>query len=366
LQFIDTLDFATVESKVNSLGESIDDVDASSTDNAQSQLEAIGTSAETAESKVHDLQTTINGLTGKTVTVSVDVKRKNSLLSMLGFAKGTKNAPDGAALTGEEGAELIKSGDQAYLAGANGPEIVHLNQGDTVYTAEETKDILKSGKYLSGSIPAYSNGYKGGASGTVNPRKTYKPVLPSSMSSKGTSTASEIKEAAEATKSLEEQLEDTLKGMKETIDDIIGDYEHSIMILEHKKADPNEIINIYKQMQEAVHQQAEEYRALGLDENSDYIQDLQKQWWEYQDSIQDLIIETYEKSVAEHENAITLNENWLDKAITKKDFSGITKYTSDIISHYKAMQEEIHQQAEYYRSLGYSDTSDEVSKLSDL
>ena len=30
------------------------------------------------------------------------------------------------------------------------------------------------------------------------------------------------------------------------------------------------------------------------------------------------------------------------------------------------MQEEIHKQAEYYRSLGYSDTSDEVSKLSDL
>lgn len=30
------------------------------------------------------------------------------------------------------------------------------------------------------------------------------------------------------------------------------------------------------------------------------------------------------------------------------------------------MQETIHQEAEYYRSLGYSDTSDEVSKLSDL
>ena len=366
LEFIDTLDFATVEGKVNDLEKSIDGVDESSTDNAQTQLEAIGTSAETAEGKVEQLQTKINGLTGKTVTVSVDVKRKNSLLSMLGFANGTKNAPDGVALTGEEGAELVKSGDQAYLAGANGPELVHLNKGDTVYTADETKEILKSGKYISGTIPAYSNGYKGGASGTVNPHKTYKSVLPSSKSSKGTSTASEIKEAAEATKSLEEQLEDTLKGMKETIDDIIGDYEHSIMILEHKKADPNEIINIYKQMQEAVHQQAEEYRKLGLAENSDYIQDLQKQWWEYQDSIQDLIIETYEKSVAEHENAITLNENWLDKAITNKDFSGITKYTSDIISHYKAMQDEIHQQAEYYRSLGYSDTSDEISKLSDL
>ena len=165
---------------------------------------------------------------------------------------------------------------------------------------------------------------------------------------------------------LEDALEDTLKKMKEVMDDLIGDYEHTIFIMEHKGVNSNEIIKIYKAMQDAVHQQAEEYRALGLDENSDYIQELQKQWWEYQDSIQDLIIETYEKSVKEHENAITLNENWLDKAITNKDFSGITRYTSDIISHYKAMQDEIHQQAEYYRSLGYSDTSDEVSKLSDL
>ena len=364
LEFIDTLDFATVEGKVNDLEKSIDGVDESSTDNAQTQLEAIGTSAETAEGKVEQLQTKINGLTGKTVTVSVDVKRKNSLFSMLGFANGTKNAPDGVALTGEEGAELVKSGDQAYLAGANGPELVHLNKGDTVYTADETKEILKSGKYISGTIPAYSGGYNGGASGTIKPKGgTYKSVLSGNNSS---TTTKELKDAVKETENLEDALEDTLKKMKEVMDDLIGDYEHTIFIMEHKGVNSNEIIKIYKAMQDAVHQQAEEYRALGLDENSDYIQELQKQWWEYQDSIQDLIIETYEKSVKEHENAITLNENWLDKAITNKDFSGITKYTSDIISHYKAMQDEIHQQAEYYRSLGYSDTSDEVSELSDL
>ena len=362
LEFIDTLDFTTVEGKVGNLKDAIDGVDESSTDKAQDQLEAIGTSAETAESKVDNLQTTINNLTGKKVTVDVDVKRRNSLLGILGFAKGTQNAPDGVALTGEEGAELIKSGDQAYLAGTNGPELVNLNKGDIVYTADETKDILRSGKYISGSIPAYSGDYDGGATGTINTsKKKYKSVLSST-----TSSAKEIKDAAKATEELEEKLEDTLKKMKELADEVIGDYEHTIFLLEHKNADSSEIIAIYKAMQDAVHKQADEYRALGLDENSDYIQELQKQWWEYQDSIQDLIIETYEKSVKEHENAITLNENWLDKAITYKDFSGITKYTSDIIEHYRSMQEEIHAQAEYYRSLGYSDTSDEVSELSDL
>lgn len=328
-----------------------------------SELDGITNSADLAQKAVDELQQSIKTLKSKTITITVDVKQKNGILgNIFGYAKGTSDAPEGDALVGEKGEELVQSGDRAYLVGTNGPEITHLNEGDIVYTAEQTKKIKRGSSIVRGVIPAY-------AGGTINPnkgaKKGYKSLLPSSKSS-NKSTAAEIKEVAEATKSLEEQLEDTLKGMKETIDDMIGDYEHSIMILEHKKADPSEIIDIYKQMQDAVHQQAEEYRKLGLAENSDYIQDLQKQWWEYQDSIQDLIIETYEKSVAEHENAITLNENWLDKAITNKDFSGITKYTSDIISHYKAMQDEIHQQAEYYRSLGYSDTSDEISKLSDL
>ena len=58
----------------------------------------------------------------------------------------------------------------------------------------------------------------------------------------------------------------------------------------------------------------------------------QKQWWDYQDNIQKLIIETYEKAVKEHENAITLNKNWLDKAISNDDFEGITKLLMCCIS----------------------------------
>lgn len=44
----------------------------------------------------------------------------------------------------------------------------------------------------------------------------------------------------------------------------------------------------------------------------------------------------------------------------------VERYANDIIAKYKAMQETLHDQAEYYRSIGYSDTSDEVSELSDL
>lgn len=323
-----------------------------------SELDGITNSADLAQKAVDDLQKSINTLKGKTVTVTVDIQRKNGILGgIFGYAKGTKDAPEGDALVGEEGEELVQSGNRAYLVGTNGPEITHLNEGDIVYTAEQTKKIKRGSTVVRGVVPAY-------AGGRLNTNKGYTSILPDSKSSK--STASQIKDVADATKSLEEQLEDTLKEMKELLDDIIGDFEHSILLMERNGASSSEIIEVYKQMQDAVHQQAEEYRKLGLAENSDYIQDLQKQWWDYQDNIQKLIIETYEKAVKEHENAITLNKNWLDKAISNNDFEGITKYTADIVNHYRAMQEEIHKQAEYYRSLGYSDTSDEVSKLSDL
>ena len=106
LDFLDTLDFAPASTGLDDLKTGIEEVDGTGTDNAQASLDALGTSADTAKGKVSSLQTSINNLTGKTVTVNVDVKRKSGILSWLGFAKGTKNAPDGDALVGEEGEEM--------------------------------------------------------------------------------------------------------------------------------------------------------------------------------------------------------------------------------------------------------------------
>lgn len=80
-----------------------------------------------------------------------------------GFAEGTKRHPkDEIALTGEEGPELVETKDGAYLTGTEGPQIANINRGDTVYTADETKEIYKR-KGI--SIPAYKGGVIGPASG---------------------------------------------------------------------------------------------------------------------------------------------------------------------------------------------------------
>lgn len=359
----DNITLTNAQGEVVSLQDALKKTDELSFASVTSELDGITNSADLAQKAVDDLQKSINTLKGKTVTVTVDVQRKNSILGgIFGYAKGTSDAPEGDALVGEKGEELVQSGNRAYLVGTNGPEITHLNEGDIVYTAEQTKKIKRGSTVIRGVVPAY-------AGGRINTNKGYTSVLPDSKSSNSTSaqtTTQQIKDAADATANLEEQLEETLKKMKESIDNMIGDFEHQIFLMEKNGKSASEIVAVYKQMQEAIHQQAEEYRKLGLDENSDYIQDLQKQWWEYQDSIKDAIIDAYDNIVGELENSVTLTENLLDNAIADSDYGAIVRYTSDIVDYYRQMQDAIHQQAEYYRSLGYSNTSDEVSKLSDL
>lgn len=95
-------------------------------------------------------------------TSSKKTTNSSSTKSTARLAKGTKEHPkDEMALTGEEGPELVETEDGAYLTGTEGPQMAKINRGDTVYTADETKEIYKR-KGI--SIPAY----KGGAIGPIS------------------------------------------------------------------------------------------------------------------------------------------------------------------------------------------------------
>jgi len=363
LEYIQGLEFVDVTASVDGIGEAVEEVDDQSTDNVVSEIEDIGNAADKAVTKVYSIGDAISDINGRTATVYYEVKKKNSILSsigsMLGFANGTDGAPAGPALVGEEDPELIKSGDRAYLAGVSGPEVVDLNKGDQVYTADETKKILRgSGKHIVGTMPAFAGGTHGNVVINKNKTGTHGEMYSPKAEVEVTATVDN--------KELEDALEDALKKLKEEISDIIGNFEHSIFLLEKNGGSADQIVAIYRQMQEAVHAYAERYRAMGLDENSDYIQELQKQWWSYQESIQKAIVENYEDMANERENAIKLTENWMENAMDKNYLPGVAGYANDIVDYYKRIQEIIHEQAEFYRSQGYKDTSDEVSKLSDL
>ena len=86
-------------------------------------------------------------------------------------AKGTKNFEGGAAIVNDEGGdgkhpELIVDNGRAFIAGGGLPTMVNLSRGAKVYTADETKKILKGGGSGDIDIPAFGGGlqYDGGSS----------------------------------------------------------------------------------------------------------------------------------------------------------------------------------------------------------
>lgn len=323
----DGITLTNAEGEVISLNDALEYTDGLTFASVSSEIDGITNSAELAEQAVEDLQYSINTLKGKTVTVTLDVQRKSGILgSIFGYAKGTDGAPEGDALVGEEGEELVQSGNRAYFVGTNGPEITHLNEGDIVYTAAETRKIKRGATVIRGVVPAFAGG-----TGLGKSNKTYDSVLPSTSTSKSTSTSSSSTSKAES------------------------EFERLYKYHQHLLNMDQESVADYIAWLDAAYQEAYKNGEIELDD-----------YYKYQEEVFDKAKSMLDDVREEHENAITLTQNWLDNAIADGDRGKITQYTSEIVAHYKAMQEELHKEAEYYRSLGYSDTSDEVSKLSDL
>lgn len=83
------------------------------------------------------------------------------------FASGTKNAPQGTALVGELGPEIIVDKKTGTWRLAEEPQLTKLGKGDIVYTAQETAHMLKNI-----SAPVQGSAYAVGFN-----NKTFKPVI---------------------------------------------------------------------------------------------------------------------------------------------------------------------------------------------
>lgn len=151
-------------------------------------------------------------------------------------------------------------------------------------------------------------------------------------------------------KSTKDKFEEMMKELEEEFSKVIANFEHNIFLGEKNGADYNSLIAIYKQMQDAVHAQAEKYRKLGVKENSEYIQALQKQWWDYQDSINQLRQNHFDDY---------LNDSKFAIEALQTDSSD----SDEIIRSWKEILSSINEEIEYYSSIGYDYTSEEIQKL---
>lgn len=163
-----------------------------------------------------------------------------------------------------------------------------------------------------------------------------------------------------------EALEDQVKELESKLQEFIGDYEHSIFLLEKNDGTPEQIIAIYRKMQEAVHAQAEQYRAMGLDENSDYIQSLQKQWWSYQDSIEDLYNTIFEKEVDARKNTLNLLNNQYGALDNNRSRDAMTENLQRQLAEQKAIQAAANKEAQRLRALGVDENDEAIQKCIDM
>lgn len=257
-------------------------------------------------------------------------------------AKGTMNAYRGYALLGDEPSsdgsprpELVVSKDGAYLAGVNGPVVGYLQEHDQVYTYSQTKDILKNRDLLNG-IPAFGtgrvprsalsspNGGRSGGSYSVGSKSSYSSNYSSSSSSSSSSsksTESEFERLYKYHQHLlkmeQESQQDYLNWLnkayqdayaqgvielddyykyqeevhdliRELVQDNLDDAEHYIDMLGHYDGNEKQIVAIYQDLIKAIEKEISAARAAGLNDNDEYIQNLQKQWWSYRDEITDI------------------------------------------------------------------------------
>lgn len=321
-------------------------------------MEGIGDSAESASSYVSDLQSTINNLKGKNVSLTVSVRSAtrgikigDEYVSISAYARGSSGLPkDQVGIVGDGGGpELIlsKNGD-VRLGGVDGATFAYLKKGDKIYTAEQTKDILQ-GTSISG-IPKFFSGFNPPPSQTSPIGGSSSSSSSSSSSNKTSSSSSSSKKEAEEEKEIWENTYDWLYNLTEDINEALRERER-----------------IERRYDEILKDRSTTYQDL-LDNVYDQLDALQKEY--------DLQEEMLQKRTEEMQRYLKENQelskyatfNWGDQTI-EINWDKIDKVTDvdtgDRIEEYISKLEEIQEEMESANDSLY-DIKDSMQELEDI
>lgn len=340
LEDIGSIDFTVGDSTsagaVESANEEVEELNNQDLSGIQNQFALLGDNIGGVTSKLSGLISMIEKANKKDLTIDVNTNvndgdggNASPILNPPSFinpteyirdyfdreASGTTNAPGGPTLTGEEGEELVLSGDEAYFVGTHGPEFVNLSPGDTVYTAKQTKQIKRGLKGYRGIYPARASGqnnsaaptFEGGASGVINTGPFTGAV------------------DVEVNPTIDE---DALEKLHEEIQEYLNDRQNAITIIENAfefdieendvprmEGHANEMILHYREMQQAVIQQAKKYLEMGATLTTDQVTEMIDSWKEYEDAIKDIkmqVVEQLQQMVEEASSAVDEIQNVYD------------------------------------------------------
>ena len=138
---------------------------------------------------------------------------------------------------------------------------------------------------------------------------------------------------------------------KELFADSLSDMEHRISLLGNANIDnSDEIVSMYEDMQRRVHEKANEYREAGLDDNHEILQELQNQWWSYEQAIEKIREEEFDSD--------------LDKINFNIDTLKLNNANSnEILSSYQDILRRINEEIDRYTSEGYDISHEKIRDL---
>lgn len=258
----------------------------------------------------------------------------------------------GIALGGELGQELVVRDGNFFTIGDDSAEMFRYKKGDIIFNAEQTRQILQNGRISSGGKRGYAYAWgtafdsgsggrrRGGFGGTTSPAGGSSGGSSSSSSGRsgGSSGSSSTDKSDEESwfekqyklhnhliKMCQEDMEDYLawlnwayqkaydegiielddyrkyqeevyEGLQDLFKDYLNDVEHEIDMRSQFEGESRKIISLYKQLIKDVEKEIAAARAAGIDDTDDYIQELQKKWAEYGESVRE--IEEYARDSA--------------------------------------------------------------------
>lgn len=350
---------STMASDFESASTTMSDAMSSASSSITSSLGNVETAASDATTEVNGLRSSISSLSGKTITVTANLKTNHSGFRLAGstysvewFASGSSGLKkDTLGVVGDGGGpELIlgKNGN-VRLAGINGPEVTQLQKGDQIYTAEKTRNLLKGKTNI--DIPKFSRGYTNQNSQTWTGYTGNGASNSSSSSSNKTSgSSSSSKKEAEEEKEIWENTYDWLYNLTEDINEALRERER-----------------IERRYDEILKDRSTTYQDL-LDNVYDQLDALQKEY--------DLQEEMLQKRTEEMQRYLKENQelskyatfNWEDQTI-EINWDEIDKVTDvdtgDRIEEYISKLEEIQEEMESANDSLY-DIKDSMQELEDI
>ena len=249
---------------------------------------------------------------------------------------GTKDS--GVALGGELGQELVIRNGNFFTIGDDSAELFRYQKGDIIFNADQTREIFKYGRIVSkrrrGSALVWGTAFdSGSAPGGVGmyDGDTHSPADSSESGSSGGGKKKKKKKSKDDDNWFTRQYklynhllkmgqEDTIdylkwlqvayeeayreglitldeyrqyqeeifSGLQDAFNDYLSDIEHQIDMHSNYFGQDNTIITLYQKMMGDIEKEIAAAREHGLNDNDDYIQQLQSKYQQYASAIKDL------------------------------------------------------------------------------